>query len=73
MFIPSDIKIYHITHLENLKSIIDDNGIWSDSEMLALRKEYNKVGISTIKRRRMNLLIDCHYKPQLAVKPEWYY
>ncbi len=60
MLIPSDIKIFHITHIDNLKSIIDDNGIWSDSEMLTQGKEYNNVGISSIKTRRMNMLIDCY-------------
>jgi hypothetical protein len=60
MLIPSDIKIFHITHIDNLKSIIDDNCIWSDSEMLTYGKEYNNVGISSIKTRRMNMLIDCY-------------
>jgi len=60
MFNSSGLKIYHITHLDNLKSIIDDQGVWSDSEMYTQKKEYNNVGISAIKNRRMSMQVDCY-------------
>ncbi len=60
MLNPLGTKIYHITHFDNLKSIIDDKGIWSDSEMYIQGKEYNNVGISTIKSRRMSLQVGCY-------------
>jgi hypothetical protein len=53
-------KIYHITHLDNLKSIIEANGIWSDAEMHRQSKRYSNVGIQNIKERRMALAIDCY-------------
>jgi ssDNA thymidine ADP-ribosyltransferase, DarT len=57
---PANPKIYHITHLENLPRIIDGI-IWSDAERLRKAIECEVVGMSEIKRRRLEELeVDCH-------------
>lgn len=46
-------KIYHITHLGNLPRIIDAGRMWSDAKRLELGLECEIVGMSEIKRRRL--------------------
>ncbi len=57
---PARPKIYHITHVENLPSIIDDSGLLSDSAMIARGGPPASIGMSTIKERRLSLPVDCH-------------
>jgi hypothetical protein len=52
-------KIYHITHLENLRQIVDDV-LWSDAERIQRGLNCRIVGMSEIKRRRLELYVDCH-------------
>jgi len=53
-------KIYHITHLENLPGIVDDV-LWSDAERIRRNLSCKVVGMSEIKRRRLEELhLDCH-------------
>ncbi len=53
-------KIYHITHLENLPRIVDD-ALWSDAERIRRNLHCSIVGMSEIKRRRLEeLIVDCH-------------
>lgn len=57
----SSDKIYHITHLDNLAEIIADGFVLSDSKMIALGKHCASVGLSEIKRRRIEeLIVSCH-------------
>ncbi|MCC6643084.1 MAG: DUF4433 domain-containing protein [Deltaproteobacteria bacterium] len=58
---PAQPKIYHITHVDNLPSIIADAAIASDSAMIARGGPTAAIGMSSIKRRRVEELeVDCH-------------
>lgn len=53
---PAQPKIYHITHVGNLTSIAADGALLSDSEMIARGKSSQLIGMSAIKRRRIEEL-----------------
>lgn len=57
---PARPRIYHITHVDNLTSIIADRGIISDAAMIARGGPATVIGMSTIKQRRLRLPVDCH-------------
>jgi hypothetical protein len=58
--IPKSPKIYHITHLENLPRIVD-GVLWSDAERIRRQLNCKIVGMSEIKRRRLQELeVHCH-------------
>lgn len=57
---PDRPSIYHITHVDNLRSIAMD-GLSSDAEMVARGGPAATVGMSEIKRRRLlELPVKCH-------------
>src|SRR4030042_2160820 len=59
--IPTNPKIYHITHIGNLDTILRDKVLWSDAKRLELGLECEIVGMSEIKRRRLEELeVKCH-------------
>src|SRR4051794_4420830 len=49
---PRETFIYHITHIENLPSIVKDGGLHSDAVMAA--RDSTLIGYSEIKKRRLN-------------------
>lgn len=53
---PPNPKIYHITHLDNLQQIVQSGVLWSDAERVAQRLACRIVGMSEIKRRRLEEL-----------------
>src|SRR5437867_9668826 len=54
-------KLYHITHLDNLPAIVRDDGRVSDAGMIARGGPAQAIGMSSIKRRRVEELeVDCH-------------
>jgi len=53
--VPKRPCIYHITHVDNLPSILTDGGLWSDAEMLAHGRATASIGMSGIKQRRLHL------------------
>jgi hypothetical protein len=57
---PAQPKIYHITHVHNLPSIIVDGGLVSDAAMIARGGPATAIGMPTIKGRRLQLPVDCH-------------
>lgn len=58
---PDKIPIYHITHVDNLASIVAEKAIWSDAECLARGCAHRRVGITEIKDRRLRSLeVRCH-------------
>lgn len=57
---PVHPKIYHITHVDNLLSIIQDGGLVSDAAMIARGGPAITVGMTSIKHRRLTLPVDCH-------------
>ena len=60
MPVPKSPKIYHITHAKNLSGIVDEV-LWSDVERIKKELECTIVGMSEIKRRRLEELeVSCH-------------
>jgi hypothetical protein len=57
---PAPTLIYHITHVDNLASVVRDGGLVSDAEMVAHSGPNVTVGMSSIKQRRMSLPVKCH-------------
>lgn len=58
---PAQPKIYHITPVENLSSIIADGGLWSDATMVARGGPAASIGLSRIKERCLNKIeVYCH-------------
>lgn len=53
-------KIYHITHVENLASILADGGLVSDAAMVARGGPNAGIGLPHIKARRLSLPVRCH-------------
>ena len=56
MFVPPRPKIYHITQMDNLDSIIGDDHLWSDAEVRNREIEGTTIGMDKIKKRRMTKL-----------------
>ena len=65
MPVPTNPKIYHIVHVDNLASIIATGGLLSDAKMVG-RTGGTVIGMSGIKARRLDELnLSCH--PALRV------
>lgn len=61
MSVPSNPKIYHITHYENLISIIKSGALYSDAYCLRNKTGHTIIGMSDIKKRRLEELeVGCH-------------
>ena len=59
--VPANPKIYHITHVRNLPQIVEAGALWSDARRMKLGVDCEIVGMSNIKRRRLEELeVDCH-------------
>jgi len=59
--IPANPKIYHITHIGNLDTILRDKVLWSDVKRLEIGLDCEIVGMTEIKRRRLEELeVKCH-------------
>ncbi len=57
---PSNVRIYHITHVSNLESIIREGYLLSDSLMIARGTKTASIGMQPIKKRRLGLSVKCH-------------
>jgi hypothetical protein len=58
---PAQPKIYHITHVDNLQKIVAEGALVSDREMLMRGGPAQAIGMSAIKRRRIEELeVPCH-------------
>ena len=57
---PDHPKIFHITHLDNLPSIVQEGVLWSDSKRIERQIGCQLVGMSSIKERRLHLPVSCH-------------
>lgn len=53
---PGQPKIYHIVHVDRLVSIIADERLWSDADLLARRRPGTVIGMGSIKARRLHEL-----------------
>ena len=57
----NETYIYHITHVDNLASIIQNERLWSDRRLVDAPGERVVIGLNNIKRRRLEELpVDCH-------------
>lgn len=56
---PDRPQLYHITHIDNLPSILQDDGLRSDAAMLARGGPAAAIGMSSIKARRLRLPVKC--------------
>ena len=57
---PDRPKVYHITHIENLPSIIRDGFLFSEAALIARGGPDAAVGMGHIKARRMGMPVSCH-------------
>jgi hypothetical protein len=53
MPVPRQPKIYHIVHVDRLKSISQDGCLWCDAEIFKRSSPGTSIGMSGIKRRRL--------------------
>ncbi len=66
MLIPAKPKIYHIFHIDRLPSIIADDRLWCEAEVLRRSSPGTTIGMNQIKQRRLNeLTLNSH--PDLYV------
>ncbi len=59
MPIPAQPKIYHIVHLDRLRSIVADGCLWCDAVMVG-RPGGTMIGMGGIKERRLQLPVSCY-------------
>lgn len=66
MMIPDSPKIYHIVHIDKLKSIVSDGCLWCEAEITRRMLPGTKIGLPKLKRRRLQeLTLSSH--PELYV------
>ena len=58
--VPDRPCIYHISHVENLPSILAEGGLWSEAAMIARGKQVAGIGMGKIKKRRLGLPVRCN-------------
>jgi len=59
--VPPTPRIYHITHVDNISLILGDGALWSDAVMVARGGPAASIGMSEIKRRRLEVLrVKCY-------------
>lgn len=59
--VPAKPKIYHITHVDNLAAIVNFRKLVSDATMLEQGGPHITIGMSAIKRRRVEEIhVPCH-------------
>ena len=59
--VPPSPKLYHITHVDNLASVLADGGLWCDATLLARNGgPVTSIGMGGIKARRLTLPVKCH-------------
>lgn len=54
MRVPEKPNLYHITHVENLPSIVVDRHLWSHGEIRGRGAEFQNIGMDKIKARRLS-------------------
>lgn len=57
---PAQPMIYHITHVNNLRSIVTTGKLLSDTQIISLGGPSASIGMSEIKQRRLTLPVKCH-------------
>lgn len=59
--VPLQPKIYHITHVDRLPSIVADGFLWCDAEVNRRASAGTTIGMSRIKQRRLNKLLSSYH------------
>lgn len=54
MTVPAQPKIYHIAHVDRLPSIVADQCLWCDREVVRRAPSGTTIGMNSIKQRRLN-------------------
>ena len=57
---PAQPKIYHIVHVDKLRSIASGGGLWCDAEILERENVGTTIGMADIKQRRLGLPLSSH-------------
>lgn len=71
---PPGQKIYHITHIDNLPSLAASGCLWSDAEMLRQELGKTAIGLSGIKRNRLELLkVKCYPETKVGEYVPFYF
>ena len=58
MAVPANPKIYHIVHVDRLASIVNDEYIWCDAEVIRRGSAGTNIGFSKLKTRRLARSLD---------------
>lgn len=56
MTAPAQPKLYHIAHVDRLRSIVADRSLWCDREVARRAPAGTTIGMNSIKQRRLNEL-----------------
>ena len=64
--VPQNPKIYHILHLDRLASVVQEGGLYCDSETIRRHLPGTRIGLDHIKERRLNVCT-LRTAPQLHV------
>lgn len=71
---PIQPKLYHITHVDNLAKIVEDGGLVSDRRMIEQGGPVQAIGMSAIKRRRVEELdVSCHENTKVGDYVPFYF
>jgi len=54
--VPAQPKVYHIAHVDRLRSIVADQCLWCDREVMRRAPPGTTIGMNSIKLRRLNEL-----------------
>jgi hypothetical protein len=72
--VPANLKIYHITHFNNLPGIVKTGVIYSDAECRRQCLDCDVVGMSAIKQRRLTeLVVECHPETKVGEYVPFYF
>lgn len=55
--VPTDLKIYHILHVDKLAAITADDHLWCDAEIARRAPQGTTIGMTKIKQRRLSSLL----------------
>ena len=67
-------SIFHITHVDNLASIIEDGCLWSDRRLVSARGDRVVIGLNNIKKRRLDELpVHCHHGTRVGDYVPFYF
>ncbi|MCW3019439.1 MAG: hypothetical protein JWN10_1747 [Solirubrobacterales bacterium] len=70
---PNPTWIYHITHVNNLGSILNDGGLLSDAEMIERGGPEVAIGMSEIKKNRLKYPVKCHEDDMVGEYVPYYF